>query len=265
VQLLGSTDPADALRRLAEERAVLVSEPLARKGRLMVGDAVTVRGPDGPLRFAVAGVYRDYGAERGALLMDLRRIDEVLGPGPLTNVALHLKAGRDVDATVDRLRTELAADALLIRSNRRLRQDVLSVFEQTFAVTRLLQAMSLLVAVAGIALSLLVLARERSSEVALYRALGAGRGQIFRLFVGRALGIALAGELLGAIGGVGLALVLVLLINPAWFGWSIALHWPWTTLASQSALLLVAAVAASLYPAARASRTPATELSRDAL
>jgi putative ABC transport system permease protein len=132
-------------------------------------------------------------------------------------------------------------------------------------VTRLLQGMSLLVAVAGVTLALLVLARERSAETALYRALGATRRQVFAVFVGRGLGIALAGVGLGAGGGAALAWVLVEVINPAWFGWSIGLEVPWGTLAGQAAVLLAAALAASLYPALRASRTPAAELSRDAL
>jgi putative ABC transport system permease protein len=266
VQLLGG-GPAELARALSRVRegAVLVSEPLARRDRLEPGGVVHVAGPAGPRAFEVAGVYRDYGAESGSVLMDLRTARELFGDGPLTNVALHLAPGVDVEATVERLEAENADEAVVVRSNRRLRQDVLSVFEQTFAVTRLLQGMSLLVAVSGVALALLVLARERSAEVALYRALGATRGQVFRVFLGRAVGIALAALALGAAGGAGLSLVLVLVINPAWFGWSIGLHLPWKTLAGQAVLLLAAALAASVYPAARASRTPAAELSRDAL
>jgi putative ABC transport system permease protein len=213
----------------------------------------------------VAAVYRDYGTERGAVMMDMRTLESIFGPGSPTNVALYLAPGDDADAAVSRLKADFAGDALLIRSNRRLRQDVLAVFEQTFAVTRLLQVMSLVVAVAGIALSLLVLARERSSEIALYRALGATRDQIFLVFVGRALGIAVTGLALGLAGGAGLAVVLVRIINPAWFGWSIALHWPWATIVRQALVLLGAALGAAVYPAVRASGTPATELSRDAL
>jgi len=264
VQLVAG-DPAQALRRLRDEGAVLVSEPLARKAGLAAGGALEIAGPAGPLRFSIAGVYRDYGAEGGAVLVDLGTLAARFGDGPLTNAALYLAPGEDVEAAVARLRSDFAGEALVIRSNRALRREVLAIFEQTFAVTRLLEAMSLVVAVAGIALALLVLARERSAEVALYRALGATRGQVFLVFVGRALGIAAAGLLLGALGGAALALVLVAIINPAWFGWSIALHWPWRALAGQALALLAAALAASVYPAARASRTPAAELSRDAL
>ncbi|MFL5299355.1 MAG: ABC transporter permease, partial [Anaeromyxobacteraceae bacterium] len=264
VQLVAG-DLREALRAVREEGAVLASEPLARRARIGPGDALTIAAPSGPERFRVAGVYRDYGTERGAVLMDLATLARRFGEGPVTNVALYLDPRADPEREVAALREAFAGDALVVRSNRTLRADVLAIFEQTFAVTRLLQAMSLLVAACGVTLALLVLARERSAEVALYRALGATRGQVFRVFVGRGLGIALAGLSLGAAGGAGLALVLVKLINPAWFGWSIALHAPWRTLAGQALVLVAAALAASLYPAARASGTPAKELSRDAL
>ena len=82
------------------------------------------------------------------------------------------------------------------------------IFDQTFAVTRLLQAMSLLIAVCGVTLTLVVLARERVSELALYRSLGATRPQIFRVFLGKGLGMALFGLVLGAPGGAALAMIL---------------------------------------------------------
>jgi len=110
-----------------------------------------------------------------------------------------------------------------------------------------------------------VLARERAGEIALYRALGATRAQVFRVFLGRGLGIALFGLGLGIAGGAALAGVLVLLVNPAYFGWSLGLHWPLGALAAQGATILAAAALASLGPAAMAARIRATELSRDAL
>jgi putative ABC transport system permease protein len=255
-----------ALRQVESDGAALVSEPLARKRGLRVGDRLPVDTAAGEVLLPIAGVYADYGAEGGAALVDLdATLPRLFGPGALTNVALQIAPGSDVEAAVERLRREHSGDALLIRSNRSLRADVMAIFDQTFAVTRLLQVMTLLIAVAGVLLALLVLARERQAEIALYRALGADRAQIFRLFLGRALGIAGCGLVLGAAGGAGLALVLVRVVNPAWFGWTIALHWPWATLATQAVLVLAAAAVASLYPALRASAAPASELSRDAL
>jgi putative ABC transport system permease protein len=228
---------------------------------------VAVRTLAGDRSFPVAGVYRDYGNERGAVLMDLGPFAAAFGPGPPSNLAMYLDAASpdEVERAVAGLQRAAGDASLLVRSNRTLRAEVLAIFEETFAVTRLLQAMGLLIAVAGIALSLLVLARERAGEIALYRALGATQGQVFRVYLGRGLGLALFGLALGLLGGAGLAAVLVHVVNPAFFGWSLGLHWPVGALAGQVTTILVAALLASLAPAVMAARVRATELSRDAL
>ncbi|MBL0278657.1 MAG: FtsX-like permease family protein [Anaeromyxobacter sp.] len=263
--LLAGGDARAAFEALRTQGAVLVSEPLARRAGLVAGAEVTVRTLAGDRRFPVAGVYRDYGNERGALLMDERPFARAFGEGPPSNVALYLAPGADVEQVVADLRRAFEGTPLLLRSNRTLRAEVLAIFEETFAVTRLLQVMGLVIAVAGVALSLLVLARERSAELALYRALGATRGQVFRVFLGRGLGVAVFGLALGLVAGAGLAGVLVHLVNPAYFGWSLSLSWPVGALAAQAATILAAAALASLAPAALAARVRATELSRDAL
>jgi putative ABC transport system permease protein len=258
-------EPEEALLRAAGRGEVLLGEPLARRAGLTIGDRVELVGREGPRSLPVAGVYYDYGSEQGSVAMDLGLLEEVFGPGPLNNLALYLSPGADPEAVRDELLAARPGDALRIRSDRRLREDVMALFDQTFAVSRLLQLMSLVVAASGITLTLLVLARERISELALFRALGARRRQIFRVFLGQGLGLATLGTALGLAGGLLLALILIFLINRSYFGWTIALHWPWALLAEEVVLILAAALLASLYPALRASRTPASELSREDL
>jgi putative ABC transport system permease protein len=255
--------PGEALRRARQDGAVLVGEPMARRRRLHVGDRLVVEGQAGPVGFPIAGIVHDYSADAGSVLMDLRTMERAFGPGPIQNVALYLAPGRDAEATVDAIKARFPGVPLLVRSNRALRSEVFRVFDQTFAVTRLLQAMGLLIAVCGVTVTLLIVTRERLSELALYRALGASRAAIFRVFLGHGLGIAAVGLILGTLGGSALALVLVYVVNRASFGWTIALAWPVRDLVRQAVAILVAAALASLYPALRASRIPATELRRE--
>jgi putative ABC transport system permease protein len=263
VSVIGG-DPAAAFRRVVDG-AALVSEPLARREGLRTGGTVRLAGPGGPVDVPVAGVYREYGSESGTVLLDLGTFARIFGQGPPSNVALYLVPGADAEAAASRLRAALPDEALLIRTNRTLRGEVIAIFEQTFAVTRLLQAMGLVVAVAGVVLTLLTVARERRAEVALYRALGATRPQAFRVFAGKGLAIAGLGVGLGLPGGAALAWVLVRLVNRDFFGWTLSLDWPLGLLALQSLAILGAGLLASIHPAARASDAPATELSRDAL
>ena len=261
--LLREGDAPAVYRRLVDEGAVIVSEPLARKFEVGVGDTLPLTTPEGERRFQVAGTYYEYGNEIGTVAMDLSTLEEAFGPGEIQSVALYVEDGRDPDGVVDGLKQRYADEPLVIRSNATLRGDALEVFDQTFAVTRILQVMSLLIAAAGTTLTLLILARERLPELALYRALGARRPQLFRLFLGKGLGMGALGLLLGLAGGAGLAAVLIFVINRVWFGWTIQVHLPWRSLVWQALAILFVAAAASLYPALRASNTPASELSRD--
>ncbi len=256
-------EPSEVFQRVRDEGAILIGETFARKSGLGAGDRFSISGPDGEMTFPVAGVYYDYSPGGGLVVMDLRTMERHFGPGPMHSIALYLEPGRDPEMVVDELKARYAGTPLRIRSNRRLREQVMKIFDQTFAVTRLLQAMSLLIAVCGITLTLLILARERISELAVYRAIGAFRRQLFWIFMGKGLGMGLLGLGLGLVGGIALAAILIFVINRAYFGWTIQVYWPWMPVLQQTATILAAAVLASLYPALRASQAPATELSRD--
>ncbi len=261
--LSGNDTRASAAVR--DSGAALISEPLARRLALSVGDTLSVMHVGGAVRLPVAGVYYDYGNESGAAVIDLATMDRAFGPGPISNLALYLDDRVDADAMVSTIRGRFPGAPLQVRSNRQLRAEVLEIFDQTFAITRILQAMSLIVAASGIALTLIVLARERLSELALYRALGATRRQIFQVFLGKGLGMGIVALALGAIGGLALAGILIYVVNRSYFGWTIQFHWPALELTQQAATILLATIAASVFPALRAARTPATELSRDDL
>jgi putative ABC transport system permease protein len=258
-----SGDAHTAYNRVQKEGAVLIGETLARKQNLWPGDNVAIYVSNGLHLFPIAGVYCDYNAQGGAVIMDLHTLQTHWGVGPVNSVALYLKPGLNAEKVVDDLRAQFSTAPLEIRSNRRLRHEALDIFDQTFAVTRLLQNIGLAIAVCGIALMLLVLAREQVSELALYRALGSTREQVFFLFLGKGLGMGLLGLAMGTAGGIALAMVLIFVINRAYFGWTIQVYWPWEALLQQGMIILGAAMLVSLYPALKASRTPATELRRE--
>jgi len=259
------TDGPDPIARVHRDAAVIVSEPFARKDHRWSGDSVTITGVVGTATLPIAGVYYDYASEGGYVTMDLATMDRIFGPAPLTTVAIYLRQGADAEGTVDAVRALVADQPLDVRSNRGLKDEVYRLFEETFAITRILQVMGLLIAACGITLTLLVIARERIAELALYRALGAVREQIFGLFLGKGLAMAALSLLLGGIGGSLLAVILIYVINRAYFGWTIQAFWPWGTMLWQALAIVAVAAAASVYPALRAARTPAAELSREDL
>lgn len=244
--------------------AVLVTEPFARKADTWSGDTVTIETPNGETALRVSGVFYDYSTERGVVYMHLDTFAALFGTGQPIGLALYLKDGVDPEGVVRDLESTLAVPGLYARSNDTLRTRVFEIFEQTFAITRLLQGMSLIIAAFGITLTLFVIAGERRAELALYRALGATRRQVFRLFVGKGVALGGLGTAIGVLGGTLLAGILVFIINRELFGWTIQVYVPWWALTEQIATVAVVALVAAAIPALRASETPAGELTRDA-
>lgn len=262
--LVGSADESAIARELAAGGAALVSEPFAIKAGIEVGEMLDLPGrdPSSPWRVEVLGIYRDYTSEHGIVVVDLAEYARGLGDGPINSLGLYVRPESDVESLVDEWREELPP-SLTFTPNERLRSEALRIFDQTFLVTRLLEATALLVAALGLALALLILAAERRAEIALYRSLGATRRQVFGLFLGKGLAIAGAGLSLGAFGGLLLAFVLVHAINRAWFGWTIELTLPGLAIARQTLTILAAVGIASLYPAWIAAKESGADLSRD--
>ncbi len=249
----------------------LVSEPLARRldlepGETLVLPAAVAEGAPGR-RLGVVGIYRDYGNEQGALFVDRGLLNRLYPPvpgteAPVHGAALYLREGADRAATVNRLEQAFGPAANVI-DNATLRSRALRVFDQTMAVTGLLRVFALLIAALGMGLFLWTLVRERAPETALQRALGASRGQVARGFLGRALVIVGLSLIIGGGAGVLLTLILVQVVNPGWFGWTLDLHWPGGTLAAQAGAVVLAGLLAAVLPARLASRMDATALRQE--
>ncbi len=248
----------EAALRGFREGGILVSEPLALREGLGPGDRFALPGEEA---LEVAGVHREYGNEFGALFMDRKRLAELYPDGAEAahGVALYLRDGADSREAAVRLERRFEGRAVVVE-NGALRTRALEVFDQTMSVTGLLRAIALFIAAVGLGLSLFAVARERAPQIALERALGATRRQVALAMVGRGVLISLVGLALGGGAGALLTLLLVEVVNPAWFGWRLSLHWPVGLLVLQAALVLGTGLLAAAIPGRAAARTGAVAL-----
>ncbi|MET3475570.1 FtsX-like permease family protein [Variovorax atrisoli] len=215
--------------------------------------------------FFVAGVWRDYARQFGAIAMDARDFERLTGERNVSDVALWLAPGASEGAVQAAVR-ELAArqegqgaqgksseGSVEIASVGQIRATSLRIFDRSFAVTYWLQAVAIAIGLFGIAASFSAQVLARRKEFGLLAHLGFTRRQVLAVVAGEGA----AWTAIGAVAGLGLGLavsvVLVKVVNPQSFHWSMDLLVPWERLLA----LCAAVVAAGTVTAWMAGRAAA--------
>jgi putative ABC transport system permease protein len=211
-----------------------------------------------PPQFYVAGVWRDYARQFGAIAMARADFERLTGDRRANELALWLRAGTDDDQMQQAVRAlaerQSGAGALLeLASVSQLRATSLRIFDRSFAVTYWLQAVAIAIGLFGVAASFSAQVLARRKEFGLLTHLGLTRRQILAVVAGEGA----AWTLIGALAGLGLGLavssVLVYVVNPQSFHWTMDLMVPWQRLG----LLCAAVVLAGTVTAWLAGRAAA--------
>ena len=126
----------------------------------------------------------------------------------------------------------------------------------TFAVAAL-GGVSLLVGSVGIFTIMTIAVTERTSEIGVFRALGATRQQILGLFLGEAMVLAALGGVAGLVIGIGGAQLLHLFV-PA-----LPVHTPWLYVLLAEVLAVVIGLLAGVLPALHAAHFDPIEALRE--
>lgn len=255
-------DPARIWPAFDEGRGVIVSEPLASRRGLGVGDEIALHTDGGPRSFTVLGIYQDYGSDRGVVAMSRATYQRHWDDPAVTGIGIYLEPGADAAAVEAALRRLLGPEQpLQVLASGAIREASLAVFDRTFAITEALRALAGAIAFLGVFSALMALQLERSREFGVLRASGLTPGQLWRLVMGETGLMGLTAGLLALPVGALMAAVLIHGINRRSFGWSMETHWGAEPFLQGLALALTAALLAGVYPAWRMGRTaPAAAL-----
>ena len=197
-------------------------------------------------KFTVAGVWRDYARQSGALMLRLEDYRALTGDMNINDVALWLRR----DASAAQLRVQLEslpfAGSLEFAEPGEIRAISLKIFDRSFAVTYLLEGVAIIIGLFGVAATFSAQTLSRAKEFGMLRHIGITRRQILLLLAGE--GALLAGLAIAAgfvLGGC-ISLILVFIVNPQSFHWTMSLHLPWSLLATVAVVLLLSAAMTAL-------------------
>jgi putative ABC transport system permease protein len=243
----------------AGETAAYVSEAMVMLYGAEPGSHLALPLPDGRReRVFVRGVWRDYARQHGAVVLATADWQRLTGDTRINDAALWLRPGADT-APVQRALRELAdrhgmnGELLELASVGEIRALSLRIFDRSFAVTYWLQGVAIAIGLFGIAASFSAQVLARRKEFGLLAHLGLTRRQVLTVVSAEGAVWTAAGALLGLGLGIAVSVVLVKVVNPQSFHWTMELLLPWPRLAA----LCVAVVAAGTLTAGLAARRAA--------
>jgi putative ABC transport system permease protein len=222
-----------------------------------------------PPVFYVAGVWRDYVRQFGAVVIDHAKYVQLSGDARINDLAIWPKASADekaLQAQVSQLFSQDAALANLVEfaSSSEIRGISLKMFDRSFAVTYWLQAVAIAIGLFGIATSFSAQVLSRRKEFGLLAHLGLTRSQILRVVALEGAAWTAIGAIAGCVLGLAVSLVLIHVVNPQSFRWTMDMSIPWLRLAYlAAAVMLAGTITAWLAGRAAASRDAVLAVKED--
>ena len=258
-------DPPQAIWKAMEQGAVLISEPLAQRLGLNTGSTITLSSPEGWKSFPVEGIYYDYASSEGTLYMAMDNYQRFWHDSGVTAIGIRLPAGTNPDTITNNLQNGLELrrqQQVIIESNQTLRDEVLKVFDRTFAITAALRILATVVAFIGILSTLMLLQLEKQREIGILRAIGLTGRQLWQLVMLETGLMGLVAGVLAAPTGYVISLILIYIINQRSFGWTLQQDIQPSAFLQGLAIAVIAALLAGIYPAGKLSHMEAADAIR---
>ena len=238
-------------------------------GVLTAQSATELIASKNPPVFYIAGVWRDYVRQFGSVVIDNTRYVELSGDERINDIAIWPRSEsnlKDLQSQVRQLFSQDAALANLVEfaSSAEIRSISLKMFDRSFAVTYWLQAVAIAIGLFGIATSFSAQVLARRKEFGLLAHLGLTREQILRVVALEGAAWTAIGAIAGCLLGLLVSLVLIHVVNPQSFRWTMDMSIPWLRLASLAAAVMIAGtVTAWLAGRAAASRDAVLAVKED--
>jgi putative ABC transport system permease protein len=262
--LIESLPPA----RLGSSEPAWISEPLRDLYGYRPGDPIDLPLDGRQRRFVVAGIWRDYARAAGAVVISRTAYTAATGDTDANDASVWLGARVDSRPVIARLRALLArgappGGALEILTTPALRERSLQIFDRAFAITYALEAIAVVIGLAGVSFAASSTVLSRRSEFGMLRHIGMRRGQVLGMLASEGILMSACAVAYGLLLGGVLSLVLVFVVNRQSFNWSIELALPFGQLALLSLTLIAAAALTAVWSGRSATHREAVGAVRE--
>ena len=247
--LIGESTPASPVASNAPAAALppaWVSEAMSDLYGLHAGATFRLPLQGEQREFRVAGIWRDYARAGGAVIV--RRSDYIAltGDRDAGDAAIWLAKGASAAQVEEDIRKLPFGGLLETSVPSEIRNLTLKIFDRSFAVTYLLEGIAIVIGLFGVAATFSAQTLARAREFGMLRHVGVTRGQVLGVLALEGAALTTLGFLAGFGLGWVISLVLVHVINPQSFHWTMQMHYPWPLLATVALALLLSSAATAL-------------------
>jgi putative ABC transport system permease protein len=257
-----NADRVTTARKLFDpaEPTLLATRAFLDHAHRNVGDRVDLETPSGNVAFRIAGEVTDYASSRGVIYLHREMYKRYWKDSLVSVFVLSLEPGADFET----VRTAIDRGPgrnwnLVTISSREFKDQMQSAIERSFAYTRAIEWIALLVGLLGLMNTLLISVMERTREIGMLRAVGSTRVQVSKMVLFEAILQGWFGSIVAVALGAYVGRLFVIHALPITLGWVVDYHFPkeavWTTMGIG---VLVAGIAGFL-PARRVARMQITE------
>jgi putative ABC transport system permease protein len=238
---------------LPRGEGVLISKNFAARWRCGVGSRVHLNTPTGALDLPVVGIVEDYRSDKGSIFMDRALYKKFWRDDGVDFVDISLKPGESATVVKRKIeRLTAGTEHALVYTNAEFRDWIDSLVDQFFLLNYVQLVVAVIVAVVGIANTLIISVAERRREFGIVRAIGGYRSQIRKMVLLEAVAISIVGVMVGAVAALFNIQFMSHTVSTVLAGYEIPFYFPWLLILETLPAVVAVSLLAAWIPARHA-------------
>ena len=245
---------------LPRGEGVLVSKNFAARWRSRVGERIHLDTPTGPLDLPILGMVEDYRSDKGTIFMDRALYKHYWKDDAVDFVDITLKPGQnaiEVKHEIEQLTA--GSEHALVYTNVEFRNWIGSLVDKFFLLNYMQLVVAVIIAVVGIANTLIISVAERHREFGIIRAIGGYRAQIRKMVLLEAFSISVIGVIVGAVAALFNIQFLSRTVSTVLAGYDVPFYFPWALILETFPAVALVSLLAGWIPARHAMQAPVIE------
>jgi putative ABC transport system permease protein len=242
------------------ENTVILTETFLSKQNKKTGDTVELNTPTGKIDFKIVGIVSDYASPEGVIYMSRDNYKKYWKDTLVTSFVMNIDQGytlEQVRANIDR-KIGKKWNVVTI-SNAEFKAQMGEAVDRTFAYTKAIEFIALLVGLLGLLNTLLISVLERTREIGMIRAVGGTRNQISNMILLESLLQGVFGSIVAILLGSYVGKLFVEYGLTTTLGWIIEFHFPKESVLQTLFTGILVAMLAGILPARKAANLEITE------